>query len=88
MKPFVKEHAKDLEAGTQHFTEEQLLPAAQQLEEHLPEVTEEFTEETLKPAAKELSDQISQQVPIIIVSPTFCLLCSFSRGPFSHPIVW
>jgi len=62
LKPFVKEHAQDIEQGVQQLTEGQLIPGAEQVQEQLPELAEQFTEEKLKPAAERLAKEIEAQV--------------------------
>ena len=68
LKPYVKEHAGGIQAGTKQFTEEELLPRAQQVQDTLPDAVEEFTEDHLKPAVKRLASEIEQQVcPLVLM---------------------
>ena len=67
LKPYVKEHAGDIQAGTQQFTEEELLPRAQQVQDTLPDAVEEFTEDHLKPAAARLASEIEDQVCVLVL---------------------
>ena len=67
LKPYVKEHAGGIQAGTKQFTEEELLPRAQQVQDTLPDAVEEFTEDHLKPAAARLASEIEDQVCVLVL---------------------
>lgn len=64
LKPFIDQNAEEIQKGVKDFAENELLPAAQKIQEDLPGLAEQFTEGQLKPGAQKLAHDIEVQASI------------------------
>ena len=64
LKPFVKDNAAEIQEGIKAFASNDLIPAAEELQDKLPKLAESFTEGQLKPGAKQLAQDIETQVTL------------------------